>query len=53
MIISISINGKGFSTFLHILRDEGTSRSVGLAKILRMITKKVKIIFNAKIIIVM
>ena len=34
LIISISMNGKDFSTFLHILKDEGTSRSVGLAKIL-------------------
>ena len=34
LIISISMNGKDFSTFLEILKDEGTSRSVGLAKIL-------------------
>ena len=34
LIISISMNGNNFSTFLEILKDEGTSRSVELAKIL-------------------
>ena len=34
LITSISMNEKDFSTFIEILKDEGTSRSVGLAKIL-------------------
>ena len=34
LITSISMNEKDFSTFIEILKDEDTSRSVGLAKIL-------------------